>query len=74
MMQEFEVENSHDAAFFIANDVVNEYHEFPVVQRADIGGANCLFILINDKWFKVELNMVSDPDLLMKLEELASHA
>ena len=69
-MQEHEVDNERDAAFFVANEVVNEYHAFPVVQRADIGGAKCLFILINQVWYKFEVNKVMDPELVMKLEEL----
>jgi hypothetical protein len=71
-MNEYEVKYAKDAAFFIANEVVNEYHSFPVVQRADIGGANCLFILINQVWYKFEAKKVMDPELVTKLEELSS--
>jgi hypothetical protein len=71
-MQEHEVKDAKDAAFFFANEVVNEYHSFPVVQRADIGGANVLFILINQWWYKFEVKKVMDPELVTKLEELSS--
>jgi hypothetical protein len=54
----------------MANEVVNEYHSFPVVQRADIGGANFMFILINQVWYKFEIKKVMDPELVMKLEAL----
>jgi hypothetical protein len=69
-MNEHEVGDAKDAAFFVANEVVNEYHAFPVVQRADIGGANVMFILINQTWYKFEVKKVMDPELVMKLEAL----
>jgi hypothetical protein len=71
-MNEHEVNTASDAAFFMANEVVNEYHSFPVVQRADIGGKNVMFILINQTWYKFEIKKVMDPELVMKLEALTS--
>ena len=71
-MNEYEVNDAKDAAFFMANEVVNEYHNFPVVQRADIGGANVMYILINQWWYKFEIKKVMDPKIVMKLEALTS--
>jgi hypothetical protein len=71
-MNEHEVSTASDATFFVANEVVNEYHAFPVVQRADIGGANFMFILITQTWFKFEVRKVIDPEVVMRLEALAS--
>jgi hypothetical protein len=42
------------------------------VQRADIGGKNFMFILINQTWYKFEIKKVMDPELVMKLEALTS--
>ena len=71
-MNEHEVKDAKDAAFFVAGEVINEYHSFPVVHRADVGGANQLFILINQTWYRFEAKKVMDPELVMKLEELSS--
>lgn len=69
-MNEYEVRDAKDAAFFLANEVVNEYHSFPVVQRADIGGANVLFILLDQTWYEFKASKVMDAELVMKLEAL----
>ena len=67
---EHQVEDAADAAFFVANEVINEYHAFPVVQRADLG-KYCMYMLINEKWYQVSFANVIDPDDIEKLEELA---
>jgi hypothetical protein len=69
-MFEPEVENSKDAAFYVATEVLNEYHAFPVVHRADIGGADFLYIQINDIWFQVEFSEVIHSDTKIRLEAL----
>ncbi len=71
-MNQHEVEDAKDAAFYLANEVVNEYHSFDVVQRADIGGANVMYIMINQNWYKFEAKKVTDPKIVMRLEALAS--
>jgi hypothetical protein len=70
---EGEVRSAEDAAFFMANEVVNEYHSFPIVQRADIGGANCMFIQINGKWFQMSFGTVYGRRLIERLEGLAEN-
>jgi hypothetical protein len=70
-MDEHEVHCADDAAFFLANDVILEYHGFPIVQRADIGGANVVFILINEDWYRLDVSAVTDDDLIIRLEALA---
>lgn len=72
-MTEAEVESPEDAAFFVANDVVNEHHAFPVVQRADIGGPNVLYINLNGEWYSVYFSKVYGTQMLERLERLASH-
>jgi hypothetical protein len=69
-MHEGEVRDSKDAAFFMANEVVNEYHAFPVVQRADLG-ANRMFIMLNSTWYELNISQVRNPSAIMKLEALA---
>lgn len=69
-MNEGEVRNGEDAAFFLANEVVNEYHAFPVVQRADLG-ANMLYIKLDTQWFRVTFNKVLSGNTIQRLEELA---
>ena len=73
-MNEAEVETASDAAFFVANDVVNEYHAFPVVQRADVGGGNVLFINLNGEWYQFDVTKVASQKNIARLEELASNA
>jgi predicted lipid-binding transport protein (Tim44 family) len=73
-MNEHEVDSPVDAAFFVANEVVNEYHSFPVVQRADIGGANCMYMRINEAWYKIEFSNVVSSRNVEKLERLAEAA
>lgn len=70
-MNEHEVDNAIDAAFFMANEVVNEYHSFPVVNRADVGWSNSLFILLNGNWYRLDVSKVTNPVTLQKLEALA---
>jgi hypothetical protein len=69
-VNEGEVRNGEDAAFFLANEVVNEYHAFPVVQRADLG-ANMLYIKLDTQWFRVTFNKVLSGNTIQRLEELA---
>ena len=69
-MNEYEVKDAKDAAFFLANEVVNEYHSFPVVQRADIGGANVMYILLDQTWYEFKAKKVMDPEVVMRLEAL----
>jgi len=71
-MNEYEVKDAKDAAFFLANEVVNEYHSFPVVQRADIGGANVMYILLDQTWYEFKAKKVMDPEVVMRLEALNS--
>jgi hypothetical protein len=73
-VDEHEVDTPEEAAFFMANEVVNEYHSFPVVQRADIAGANIMFIQINGRWFKAEFNYVGNRSRIDQLERLAENA
>jgi len=70
-MQEHEVEDVKDATFFMANEVVNEYHSFPVVQRADYGADN-MFIMLNEKWYSFRVNEIRDPILISQLEGLST--
>jgi hypothetical protein len=70
-VNEHEVKGPTEAAFFVATEVVNEYHSFPVVQRADIVGSNCLFMKINDIWFQVSFTNVIGRRLIERLEHLA---
>lgn len=69
-MPEYEVRDSADAAFFVANEVVNEYHAFPVVQRADISGPDVMYMQINEIWFQVSFGEVLNPEVKDKLEAL----
>jgi hypothetical protein len=69
-MNEAEIETEADAAFFMANEVVNEYHGFPVVQRADFG-QDKFYILLNEKWYHFEAIEIKDVNMLERLEALA---
>jgi hypothetical protein len=71
-MNEHEISSTGDAAFFLANEVVNEHHDgFPVVQRADFG-INSMFIKLNEQWFRFEASaVVTDAALTDDLERLA---
>lgn len=69
-MDEHQVENQDDAAFFLSNDVILEYHGFPLVHRRDIGGDNVFFLLINEKWYQLDVTEVKDQELIEKLEAL----
>ena len=71
-MYENEVRNGRDAAFFLANEVINEYHAFPVVQRADLG-ENMLYIKLDTQWYRIAANRVLSGNTIQDLEELASH-
>jgi hypothetical protein len=73
-MNEAEVDSPEDAAFFMANEVVNEYHSFPVVQRADIGGGNSMFMMINEKWYQVSFSNVAGRRFMDRLDRLAEAA
>jgi hypothetical protein len=70
-MDEHEVEDSYQAAFFLANEVVNEYHSFPVVQRADVGGPDAMYIQINGNWFEFKATLITNVDTVAMLEDLA---
>ena len=72
-MNEGEVKNGEDAAFFLANEVINEYHAFPVVQRADLG-ANMLYIKLDTEWYRVTVNRVLSSNMLHRLENLAERS
>lgn len=71
-MLEGEVETADEAAYFMANEVMNEYHQFPVVQRADIGGGNSMFIMINERWYQVAFTKVISRRFQDRLDRLAS--
>ena len=73
-MNEAEVETQDQAAFFLATEVLNEYHGFPVIHRADVGGPNKVYIFLGNEWFEMNVTKVSIPRHIEKLEELASHA
>jgi hypothetical protein len=73
-MDEHEVNGPADAAFFVANEVVNEYHSFPVVQRADIGGGNSMFMMINERWYQVSFTQVVGRRFLDRLDRLVEAA
>jgi hypothetical protein len=68
-MNEHEVKNGEDAAFFLANEVVNEYHAFPVVQRADLG-KNMLYIKLGTQWYRITTNRVLSGNTTQQLEDL----
>ena len=68
-MNEAEVETTADAAFYVANEVVDEYHAIPCVQRADFG-INALFLNLNGKWFRFEVSEVVSPTEIDDLERL----
>jgi len=68
-MNEAEVETTGDAAFYVANEVVNEYHAIPCVQRADFG-INALFLNLNGRWFRYEVSEVVSPNEIDDLERL----
>jgi hypothetical protein len=70
-MHEYEIGGAVDAAFFLANEVVNEYHSFPVVNRADMSRAG-MFILLNEKWFLFEAKEVKDVNTITELENMVS--
>jgi hypothetical protein len=70
-MTESEISNAPDAAFYIANEVINEYHGIPVVNRADIGSPSTLFLQLNGTWFRFEASEVTGPETIGYLEHLA---
>jgi hypothetical protein len=70
-MFEEEIENETGAMFFLANEVINEYHGFPVVCRADVGEGDSLFILLNGNWYSFRARRVYASKLIERLEELA---
>ena len=68
-MYENEVEGPAEAAAFMANEVVNEYHAFPVVHSAALG-KHCMYMQINEIWFQVSFTEVIDPNDKAHLEVL----
>jgi phage terminase Nu1 subunit (DNA packaging protein) len=68
-MNEHEVKGAEDAAFFLANEVVNEYHAFPVVQRGDFG-KNMLYIKLDTQWYRITANKVISGNKIQQLEDL----
>lgn len=66
-MNEAEVNGPEDAAFFLSNEVVNEYHSFPAVSRDNI-----MYINLNGEWYELITRKVASPDLIQKLEDMHS--
>ena len=73
-MIEGEVNTPDEAAYFMANEVVNEYHQFPVIQRADIGGGNSMFIMINERWYQMSFSPVIGRRFQDRLDRLVEAA
>ena len=65
-MDELEIRTPADAARYLANDVLHEYHGMPLVR-----GKNDLYILLNDRWFLFSATEVTDVPTITRLEEMA---
>jgi len=71
-MDESEVESAADAAYYLANEVIHEYHGMPLVHRADIGGARVIYLELNGHWYMFEASKVLDANTIENLETLSS--